>query len=78
MVDLSLTDEIKALGVSKAKITKNYLYLYNGKFLVQSTFYRNNLEKALLELQDKMISSGHFGLSLKGTMKTFYLADFRH
>ncbi len=61
MVDIPLTDEIKALGVSKVEITKEYLYLYNGQSFAQSRYYKNQLEKTLLELQEKMIFSGHFG-----------------
>lgn len=60
-MEFVLTDEIKALGVSKVAIAANNIFVYNGKEFAQSRYYKNELEKTLTELQNKMISSGKFG-----------------
>ncbi|MGA9844422.1 MAG: hypothetical protein WBQ25_19150, partial [Nitrososphaeraceae archaeon] len=61
MTDFQITDEIKALGVSKVVTTKDYLYIYNGSSFAQSRYYKNELQKTLIALQDKMVNSGNFG-----------------
>ncbi len=61
MVDLPITDEIRALGVSKITLTTDQLTVYNSSESVQSRLYNSSLERTLTELQDKMIFSGHFG-----------------
>ena len=60
MVDVPLTDEIKALGISKVEITSDQLTVYNGNASVRSRFYKSDLERTLQELQEKMIASDHF------------------
>ena len=61
MTEFHITDEIKALGVSKVVIVKDYLYVYNGNTFAQSRHYKNELQKTLIELQDNMVNSGRFG-----------------
>jgi hypothetical protein len=56
-----LTDEIRQLGVFKVLVTDGSLYIYNGKSFAQSRFYKNELQKTLDELKDKMIQIGSFG-----------------
>jgi hypothetical protein len=61
LVQFNLTDEFKALGISKVVKTDSNLYIYNGKSFAQSRFYKNELHKTLDELKDKMIHIGTFG-----------------
>jgi hypothetical protein len=59
--DFELTDEIKQLGVAKVLVTKDALYIYNGNSFIQSRYLKNQLQKTLTELKDKMIHDGCFG-----------------
>jgi hypothetical protein len=61
LVEFNLTEEFKALGISKVVKTDSNLYIYNGKSFAQSRFYKNELQKTLDELRDKMIQVGSFG-----------------
>jgi hypothetical protein len=56
-----LTDEIRQLGVSKVLVTKDSLYVYNGKSFTQSRYYKNKLQKTLDELKEKLTHDGCFG-----------------
>jgi hypothetical protein len=60
-LELELNDKIRQLGVSKIRITKDSLYIYNGKSFAQSKFYQGELKKTLDELKDKMVYDGRFG-----------------
>ena len=60
MVDISLSDEIKALGISRITVTTDQLTVYNGNASVQSKLYKNSVEDAQ-GLESKMLDSGHFG-----------------
>ena len=53
MVDVPLTDEIKALGISKVEITSDQLTVYNGNASVRSRFYKSDLERTLQETSRK-------------------------
>src|SRR6266571_3545581 len=53
--------EVKELGVSQLQLTTEYVTVYNGKLHVKSPYFKNELQKTLTELKDKMLTSGHFG-----------------
>ena len=61
MVDIPLSDEIKALGISRITVTTDQLTVYNGNASVQSKLYKNSVERTLQGLENKMLDSGHFG-----------------
>ena len=61
MVDIPLTDEIKALGISRIAVIADQLCVYNGNASVQSKLYKNSVERTLQGLETKMLDSGHFG-----------------
>jgi hypothetical protein len=56
-----LPPEVKELGVSQLQLTTQYLIVHNGKVNVKSHYFKNDLQKTLTELKDKMLTSGHFG-----------------
>src|SRR5712692_8601621 len=56
-----LPPEVRELGVSQLQLTAEYVTVYNGKLNVKSPYFKNELQKTLTELKDKMVTSGHFG-----------------
>ncbi len=61
MIEFELTVEINELGVTKVLENDGSLYVYNGKSFTKSRFYKNELQKTLDELKEKMIYDGCFG-----------------
>ena len=53
--------EVKELGVSQIQLTTQYLIVHNGEVHVKSLYFKNDLQKTLTELKDKMVTSGQFG-----------------
>lgn len=61
LTELKLTDEIKALGVSRVITANDYFLVFNGSTFAESKHYKGDFEKTLLELCDRMLNSGGFG-----------------
>jgi hypothetical protein len=59
--EFELTDEIKALGVSKVFTNRSNLLIYNGQKFTQSQYFKTELQKTLDSLETGMISDGYFG-----------------
>jgi hypothetical protein len=60
-MQFDLTNEIKELGVSQLQFTAEYVTIYNGKAHVKSPYFKNELQKTLTELKEKMVECGYFG-----------------
>jgi hypothetical protein len=50
--------EVKELGVSKLQLTTGYVTVYNGELHVKSPYFKNELQKTLTDLKDKMLRLG--------------------
>ena len=76
MIEFALTDEIKALGISKLVATADYLIVYNNNEFVQSKYYgEKGLERTLNELKVKMIDSKAFGDQQAVERKIFLISE---